>query len=214
MKKVIAYIDGFNMYHGIRRNLSESNQWLDYRKLVQHYLWKTDELVGIVYFTAEPRWDKVKIAQHNTYLDVLKKHLGIHIVSGNYTSVSKTFISWKHPVIDPANAIVKPKKFTYKTFEEKQTDVNMALTIFDDGIMDRYDKTLLFTGDSDIAPSIQRVKRYKTKEFVSILPIGWRGRVISGICDSHHSITAEVLQSCLLPESVEVFGKRLKNPYK
>jgi uncharacterized LabA/DUF88 family protein len=66
---------------------------------------------------------------------------------------------------------VTPREFTYRTFEEKQTDVNIALSIFEGGLLDRYDKALIFTGDSDIAPSIIRVKKYKPKkEFLSILP--------------------------------------------
>ena len=34
-------------------------------------------------------------------------------------------------IVNPENALVKPRKFTYRTFEEKQTDVNIALSIFE-----------------------------------------------------------------------------------
>jgi hypothetical protein len=66
-------------------------------------------------------------------------------VSGNYTSVQKKFISGKHPVLFPKNAIVRPKEFIYGTYEEKQTDVNMALHIFEGGLLDLYDKALIFS---------------------------------------------------------------------
>jgi uncharacterized LabA/DUF88 family protein len=47
----------------------------------------------------------------------------------------------------------------------------MAIQIVIDGLLDKYDKAIIITGDSDIAPAIEAVKRLKGKEFVSVVPI-------------------------------------------
>ncbi len=46
----------------------------------------------------------------------------------------------------------------YQTFEEKQTDVNIAIKLFELAIQDKYDKALIISGDSDLIPSIKAVK--------------------------------------------------------
>ena len=77
------------------------------------------------------------------------------------------------PIIAPEGAVVSPKKFTYRTHEEKQTDVNIALAIFEGAMTDTYDKALIFSGDSDRAPAVLKSRKYKNmKRFVSILPLG------------------------------------------
>jgi hypothetical protein len=101
MKKVIAYIDGFNMYHAIHKNLPEKYKWLDYRALVEHFLQKDEELVDILFFTATPRWDEQRIKRHHAYMKILGSKLKIGVISGNYTSLKRTFISDKHPVVSP-----------------------------------------------------------------------------------------------------------------
>lgn len=117
-------------------------------------------------------------------------------------------------MIEPTNVVVRPKQFTYQTFEEKQTDVNLALSIFEGGILNLYDVALVFTGDSDIAPSIHKVKKYKKhKTFVSILPYKGKGRVIARVCNTSKHLTAEILEKCFLPNEVEINGKKYKNPH-
>ena len=66
-----------------------------------------------------------------------------------------------------------PDKFKYDKYEEKRTDVNMAVQIVYDGLQNKYDKAIIITGDSDIVPAIDAVKHFdSTKEFVAVIPIG------------------------------------------
>lgn len=214
-KRVIAYIDGFNVYHAIANNLPKKYKWLDYRKFVIQYLDIWDELVDILFFTAPPRWDPERIIRHNNYVDILKKWLGLRIISWNYTSVEKKFNADKMPVISPKNAVVSPRKFSYGTYEEKQTDVNLSLAIFEWGILDLYDKAMIFSWDSDIAPAIHRVRRHKKeKEFVCVLPYLGRWKVISSATDSWKRTTQPILEACLLPDVYLLYGRALHNPYQ
>ncbi len=168
--RVVAYIDGFNFYHSVANNLPKKYKWLNYRKLVEKYLCEGEQLEKIFLFTANPKWDPDRIIRHNDFMRIMVS-LGIVIISGNYTATTKKFNANKNTVTSPPDAIVSPRRFEYSTFEEKQTDVNMALAIFEGGIMDMYDKAFIFSGDSDIAPAIHKVRKYrKDKKFTSILP--------------------------------------------
>jgi hypothetical protein len=132
MKKVIAYIDGFNMYHAIeKKQYPACFQWVDYQKLVGLFLKKDWELVGIYFFTATPTWDKKKQLEHELYMRILSEHCGVTVINGNYKQVTKRFRFGVHPVIKPENCkSVVPPDIMYQTHEEKQTDVNIALHIF------------------------------------------------------------------------------------
>jgi uncharacterized LabA/DUF88 family protein len=214
MKKVIAYIDWFNFYHGIHRKLPDYYKWIDYRKIVQQYLAPDEVLLKICFFTATPRYDERKIKRHNNYIDVLKKHLNIDIIEGNFTSTRKTFHLSNHPIIWPENAVISPTDFCYATFEEKQTDVNMALEILEWWFCDKYDKAIIFSWDSDIAPAIVKVKKLKkNKEFMAVLPYKWKWRVISSVCWKSKTITWPILAACVLPQKINIFWKEISCPY-
>jgi uncharacterized LabA/DUF88 family protein len=213
-KRVIAYIDGFNVYHAIANNLPEKYKWLNYRKFVESFLDADEILDDIFLFTASPRWDTERMDRHSNYMRILALHLGIKIISGNYTNVKRNFNGKVMPVVFPENTIVSPQKFVYKTHEEKQTDVNIALAIFEGAMTDRYDRALIFSGDSDIAPAIILSRRYKSdKSFTCILPYRGRGHVISRTCDTHRSTTLPILDDCLLDNTITLYDQMYINPY-
>jgi uncharacterized LabA/DUF88 family protein len=48
----------------------------------------------------------------------------------------------------------------------------MAIQIVEDGFKDKYDKAIIFTGDSDISPAITMIKKnFPNKQFVSVIPM-------------------------------------------
>lgn len=53
-ERVAAYIDGFNLYFGIRQN-GRRHLWLDLEGLVQSLLKPHQQLVAVRYFTARVR---------------------------------------------------------------------------------------------------------------------------------------------------------------
>jgi uncharacterized LabA/DUF88 family protein len=60
----------------------------------------------------------------------------------------------------------------FETYEEKKTDVNIALNIVIDAYKDVYDKAIIITGDNDISPALIKVKEaFKNKELVVIFPM-------------------------------------------
>ena len=70
MKKVVAYIDGFNLYHSIANNLPANFKWVNYRSMVEKYLEQDEELINIFLFTAEPKWDEERLIRHRDFMKI------------------------------------------------------------------------------------------------------------------------------------------------
>jgi len=51
-ERVLAYIDGFNLYFGMREAGFHNCRWLNIRKLITNFLKPHQVLVGIKYFTS------------------------------------------------------------------------------------------------------------------------------------------------------------------
>jgi hypothetical protein len=75
MATVIAYVDGFNLYHGLHDKYRRRYLWLDLEHLVQR-LRPSDRIMAVRYFTALVRDDPSALARQRTYLDALSAHRG------------------------------------------------------------------------------------------------------------------------------------------
>ena len=59
----------------------------------------------------------------------------------------------------------------FTTQEEKRTDVNIAVQMLDDAYQDLCDRLVVVSGDSDLVPSINMVKRrFPQKEIIVYVP--------------------------------------------
>ena len=52
-QKVIAYIDGFNFYYGLRQHPWKKYYWLDVVKLIESFLRPNQELIAVKYFSRD-----------------------------------------------------------------------------------------------------------------------------------------------------------------
>lgn len=154
--RVITYIDGYNLYFGmheeavIRGNKAEPNaayyrhMWLDVQGLATSILLPSQELVGVKYFTSPIRHNRGKQERQTKYLDALRTKPLIEIVLGRFQPDRKECQSCGHSAYHP---------------QEKKTDVNIAVSLICDALEERYDTALLITGDSDLVPAVEAVKR-------------------------------------------------------
>lgn len=55
MKRVIVYVDGFNLYFGLRSKGWRRHYWLDLVKLAEALLKPDQQLAGVHYFTSRIR---------------------------------------------------------------------------------------------------------------------------------------------------------------
>ena len=85
MKRVIAYIDGYNLYYGLLKGTPY--KWLDLVSFVKWFLRPDQEIVGIKYFTAPIKTyphDGDAVDRQKVYLQALSSMPLITIVQGFY----------------------------------------------------------------------------------------------------------------------------------
>lgn len=140
-ERVIAYIDGFNLYFGMREAGFDKCRWLNVKKLVESLLQNNQELAGVKYYTSRVSNNPDKQKRQSTYIDALES-AGCEIFYGNYQDGTEECKRCGH---------------IWRTAKEKMTDVNIATAIIVDAYKDDYDMAMLISGDSDLTPPIKAV---------------------------------------------------------
>jgi uncharacterized LabA/DUF88 family protein len=161
MQRVMAYVDGFNLYFGLKSKGWRRYYWLDLHRLIENLLRPDQQLVGVRYFTARisaRRGHSDKQKRQATFLEALETLPALHIHYGHY--------------------LVKQKQCrncgaTWETHEEKMTDVNIAVELLGDAQDDRFDTAIIVSGDSDLTTPVRAVRqRYPEKRVVVAFPPG------------------------------------------
>lgn len=75
ISNVIAYVDGFNLYHGLKDSRGRKDLWLDLHSVLGSYLQVGQQLVAVHYFTALVNGSAARLRQQ-TYLNALHAHPG------------------------------------------------------------------------------------------------------------------------------------------
>ena len=83
MTKVVVYIDGFNLYHGLRSGWGDS-LWLNVPAMARKLLIPGQILAGVKYFTARERNPPDRVHRQNTYIEALEAQTGLSIYFGRY----------------------------------------------------------------------------------------------------------------------------------
>ncbi|MDD5466872.1 MAG: NYN domain-containing protein [Anaerolineales bacterium] len=112
MERVIAYIDGYNLYYGLRERKLKRFYWLNLQKLAQQYLKPGQSLVSTKYFTTVVKQPDDKRRRQARFLDALGTLPNFHIFYGQFLSDTVVCRQCGH---------------TYTTFHEKMTDVNISV---------------------------------------------------------------------------------------
>ena len=219
-KRVIAYIDGFNMYHSIHGKLPDYYKWLNYRSLIASYLAKDEELKKVIFFTAYPVWDREKITRHQNYTKVLSKSCWVDIVLGQYKEKSVIFNLKNHPIITEDKTIIEwfqvdPGKFIFQTYEEKETDVNIAIHIVKWAFQDEYDMAYILSADSDISPAVSMCRMiFPDKWYCFLFPYKKFSITNQDVATKVRKIKISHLEKSLLPDECVVWDEKIHSPYK
>lgn len=191
MKRVVAYIDGFNLYFGLRSKGWRRYYWLDVQKLAANLLSKGQELVAAKYFTARvsaTSRDPDKAKRQSIYLDALKAHSDTKIVYGHY--LAKPIRCFKCSA-------------TWQTHEEKMTDVNIAVELLTDAFDGIFDTALIISGDSDLSRAIELVRnRFPGKSVCVAFPPTRISQRLQNIANAYFVIGRRKLAQSQLPSPV------------
>jgi uncharacterized LabA/DUF88 family protein len=164
-ERVIAYIDGFNLYHGLRASNLRRYYWLNLRTLAENLLRTGQHLVFTKYFTARisGAWagdppdradylnaERERQSDFLEALDTLKdfKRYEGHFL-GKKIECRACGASWR-------------------SHEEKMTDVQIATEMLTDAFEDRFDTALLISADSDLVPPTLAVQRMFPKRRIVV----------------------------------------------
>lgn len=145
-KKIAVYVDGFNLYHGLKELKKPHLKWLDLRSLAEKFVNHQNEAIEeIYYFTAVATFmEKSTILRHRAYIEALETR-GIKFIEGHFKD---KWLEYKN----------KHLQFKWKKHEEKETDVNISIFMVRDAIKRSFDKFILITNDTDIVPAIKMAK--------------------------------------------------------
>ena len=150
MEKVIFYIDGFNFYHGLKKIIRTDSDWqkcywIDFVKLFQQFTGTNQSLEKVCYFTAPPP-DNDKLNRQRRLFDAnnLENRKKFEVIDGKFFRKS-----------------VKCKlcNRTYKTYEEKHTDVNIAIKMIDDCLLGNVDTIALVSADGDLLTPLKLINK-------------------------------------------------------
>lgn len=136
----MAYIDGFNLYFGLKEKKWNQFYWLNLLKLSELLLKENQQLIKVKYFTSKVRNNPEKEKRQRTYIEALETLDNFEIFYGKYQD---NFFECKRCGIK------------YSTPNEKMTDVNIAVEMLSDAYANAYDAALLISGDSDLIPPIK-----------------------------------------------------------
>jgi len=188
LPRIVALVDGFNLYHSLADNPNYHHlKWLNIDKLLRTYF--PVGLQKVLYFTSPTPWDPDKVARHKILIRALES-TGVEMVYGKFKERDR----------------VCPRcKNHYKSREEKQTDVGIALTLFRMAYEKRFDEAVLLTGDSDQLPTIREVhKCFPGLRLGILLPLGREAAELKTEADFYIRIKTRILEKCLFDNAVKL----------
>jgi len=186
-EKVIAYIDGFNLYFGMKQS-SNDTLWLNIQQLVKSLLKPNQTLIYTYYFTSRVRNSPQKEYRQKVYIEALETLKDFKIVYGHFQSQTETCRKCGH---------------TYPYANEKMTDVNIAVSMMEDAFHDKYDTAFLITGDSDLVPPINSIhKLFPAKRVFVAFPPNRFNVSVKNVAKGSLMIGRKKLKDAQFPDSV------------
>lgn len=191
VERVMVYIDGFNLYYGMKSKKWQRYFWLDLRRLSEKLLSAIQTLVGVRYFTAsvfpEPG-DPDKPKRQRTYIEALETLPELQIHSGYFLpkerSCSRCGARWQ-------------------TYEEKMTDVNIAVKLLSDAQDNTFDTAIIVSRDGDLTGPVQEVlSRYSSKRIVVAFPPGRSSLSLQNAATAAFTIGRKTLKDSQFPDRV------------
>jgi hypothetical protein len=98
-EKLVFYIDGFNLYFGLKEKGWRRYYWLDLQKMCSRLVRANQNLALIRYFTSRiNRSNPEKRLRQKTYLEAIETLPLVKIHYGTYLGVDQTCVKWVTPL--------------------------------------------------------------------------------------------------------------------
>ena len=190
-ERVAVYIDGFNLFYGMKANGWRRYYWLNLKNLAQNLLRPHQDLQFVRYFTArvyEDASDPDKNTRQTSYLETLETLADLSIHFGYF----------------------QPKEIqcfdcgkVWQTYEEKMSDVNISVALLTDAQDDYYDTAVIISADGDLVEPVRTVlNRYPEKRVVVAFPPKRRSFNLKEVASATVVIGQDKLRKSQLPGTV------------
>jgi uncharacterized LabA/DUF88 family protein len=196
MLRVSAFIDGFNLYHALKRLNGDHLLWVDLWALMERQLLRHSEsLQAVYYFSAYATWLPEERERHESYVAALEGR-GVTPVMGHFKEKDRKCPNCNN---------------RWKGHEEKETDVNIALHLLNQAYKNRYDKALLVTRDSDLKPAVEMVRREFPDKNITVVAPPHLGHStdLTKVASAKRKITKAQVEECLLPQTIHDASGRI-----
>ena len=190
MKRAAFYIDGFNFYHPVSKRAYLQGKphlkWMSYASLASLLINRGEEVANVKIFTARPTHLPDSLVRHRMMTRAWEAE-GCQCILGRFK-----------------------RKFVFcgdcrretPHFEEKESDVNLAVHLVVDCLADEFDVAYVISSDGDVFPAFETCRRLcPGKELVTVSPPDLQPcksiRDLSGVRLAR--VTWPQVESCPLP---------------
>lgn len=198
IERVAAYIDGFNLYYGIREG-GRRHLWLDLEGLVESLLKQHQQLVAVRYFTAPVRNDPLALSRQQLYWNALDAHSSLlEIRLGRFQQKTKRCFSCGSSWLE---------------YEEKESDVALGAAMVGDGARELFDTAMIVSADGDMASAVRELKDLRPEvRVIAAFPPNRNSSELKRACDAFIPIGAAKIRQAQLPETVSAGGHSIARP--
>jgi hypothetical protein len=194
MYRAISYVDGFNLYYGLKKAGLQCYYWLNIKELSKRLIRPNQELVFTKYFTT-----RITALRPNRSQAEKGKRQGTFLEALDALSDFRTFFG--------QFLINKVECFrcgdTWPDPEEKMTDVNIATEMLTDAFQDNYDTALLISADSDLVPTVLAIQNlFPEKKIVVAFPPKYHSAELKKYANAAFSIWHDHFKKSLFPDEV------------
>ncbi len=187
-KRIAVYVDGFNLYFGLKDSKWKRHYWLDIWQLSLNLI-RSGNLVVAKYFTANVKGNPQKELRQQVFLAALTHHRpSLQIIRGHYL-----LKRWQ----------CRSCGAVWHAAEEKRTDVNIATNLIADAYEDVFDVAILVSADSDLVPPIEMIRSlWPAKRIVVAFPPKRSSKDLRSVAHNIFYINETTIRLSQLPNPV------------
>lgn len=206
--RIACLVDGFNLYHSVcdiikYEQAPVSFKWLNIKKLAESKLSAFNDpgakISGLWYFTSFPSFlSPATGTRHRGFVKALEA-TGFQTVPGVFRTKSVKCLGTCGE--------------EYQATVEKQTDVNIALKLFEIYHLDQSDGCILISGDSDLVESLNTCKRlFPVKKTAAFFPYRRWNEELSKSAHIRVRLEVKDYKDCLFAPEFSISGTTYKCP--
>jgi uncharacterized LabA/DUF88 family protein len=205
--RVSFLVDGFNLYHSVRDAIADhrlsGGKWLDLRRLCRNFLSACGpgaQMQSVHYFSAlAVHIDQQAPLRHLALINAMES-TGVQVSLGQFKK-----------------KLIKCKAGCGRSgwgYEEKETDINIAVTLLELLMKDCCDIAVIISGDTDLLTAMRAAKRLFPEKKLGVgFPYKRAHKEMKQLADHSFKIDARYYEKFVFSDVIELpNGKTISKP--